>query len=109
MMSLLCRVRLIVQVEVALAFVALAAGAGAARALAAEDAGEKVVPLVVSLLSDKDKDVRSLGLQQVREEAKGAAATKEFAALLPKLEPDAQAALLNAPADPPIPRLGPRP
>ena len=37
-----------------------------------------------------------MGLQQIREEAKGAAATKQFAALLPKLAPDMQAALLAA-------------
>ena len=55
--------------------------------------------MIVNLVSDKDKDMRAVGLQQVREEAKGAAATKRFAALLPKLSPEAQAALLDALAD----------
>jgi HEAT repeat protein len=68
------------------------------RSLAADDAG-KTVQLVVDLLTDKDKDIRALGLQQVREEAKGEAATKQFAALLPKLPPDAQVGLINALAD----------
>ena len=55
--------------------------------------------MVVGLLSDKDKDLRAVGLDQVRTEAKGAAATKQFAAQLPKLMPAAQAALLSALAD----------
>ncbi len=80
-MPLFFRVRFSTRVSVVLAFVVFAA-TGAAQVLAAEDSGDKVVSLVVSLLSDKDKDVRALGLQQVREEAKGAAATKEFAGLL---------------------------
>jgi len=69
------------------------------RISAADDSGDKVVSMVVELLGDKDKDLRALGLQQVREEAKGTAATRQFAALLPKLAPDAQAALLRALAD----------
>ena len=43
--------------------------------------------------------MRAVGLQQVREAAKGPAATKRFAALLPKLSPEAQAGLLAALAD----------
>ena len=43
--------------------------------------------------------MRAVGLQQVREQAKGPAATKRFAALLPKLPPDAQAGLLDALGD----------
>ena len=72
-------------------------GIGLARA--ADDSTDQLVPLIVNLLTDKDKDVRALGLQQVREEAKGSTATKQFAALLPKVAPDAQAALLTALAD----------
>ena len=67
--------------------------------VSAEEAGGDLVPLVVNLLNDKDKDVRSLGLEQVRTEAKGAAATKEFAAQLPKLPADGQVGLLSALAD----------
>jgi HEAT repeat protein len=69
------------------------------RLLAADDPADQLVPIVINLLTDKDKDLRALGLQQVREQAKGAAATRQFAALLPKLAPDVQAALLGALAD----------
>lgn len=67
--------------------------------LAAQDESEALVPLVVDLLREKDKDLRALGLEQVRTEAKGEAATKAFAAELPKLPPETQAALLRALAD----------
>ncbi len=63
---------------------------------AAEEASEDVVRAVVALLADEDKDVRALGLQQVREAAKGPAATKRFVAVLPTLAPEAQAGLLDA-------------
>ncbi len=66
---------------------------------AADDSPDDLAGVIINLLGDKDKDVRALGLQQVREEAKGEAATKQFAAALPKLAPDAQAALLRALAD----------
>jgi HEAT repeat protein len=69
------------------------------RVVAADDDSTKTVQLVVDLLTDKDKDIRALGLQQIREEAKGTEATKQFAALLPKLAPDAQVGLINALAD----------
>lgn len=66
---------------------------------AQEGSGDGLVPLVVNLLSEKDKDMRALGLEQVRTEAKGPAATRQFAAQLPKLPPEVQAALLGALAD----------
>jgi HEAT repeat protein len=66
---------------------------------AAEEPGDEVIQLIIGLVSDKDKDMRSVGLQQVREEAKGAAATKRFAALLPKLPAEAQAGMLDALGD----------
>ena len=66
---------------------------------AADPPTDDVVGMVVNLIHDKDKDVRAVGLEQVREEAKGAEATKRFAAELPKLEPDAQVGLLAALAD----------
>lgn len=65
---------------------------------AASDDGN-LVGTVAALLADKDKDVRALGLQQVRDAAKGAKATQQFAALLPKLPPEAQTGLLDALAD----------
>lgn len=82
------------------AMICLAAAIGLGGGLwAADDAGDELVSMIVSLVSDKDKDVRAVGLQQVREQAKGPAATKRFAALLPQLPPDAQASLLGALAD----------
>jgi HEAT repeat protein len=76
----------------------LAVGPGD-RLLAAEAPGEELVQMIAGLVSDEDREMRSVGLQQVREEAKGPAATKRFAALLPTLPPDAQAGLLDALGD----------
>jgi HEAT repeat protein len=59
-------------------------------------ADDDVVQTVINLVSDKDKDVRAIGLEQVRDEAKGAEATRRFAALLPKLALEAQVGLLGA-------------
>ncbi|MGD0896949.1 MAG: HEAT repeat domain-containing protein [Thermoguttaceae bacterium] len=64
--------------------------------LLADDANEDLVETIISLVGNNDKDLRALGLEQVREAAKGEAATRRFAALLPKLPPDGQAALLAA-------------
>ena len=61
--------------------------------------GDDLVGTIVNLVSDKDKDLRALGFQQVRESAKGSKATLQFAALLPKLSADAQPGLLDALAD----------
>lgn len=60
---------------------------------------DELVSMIVNLLGDSDKDMRALALEQVRTEAKGASATQAFAAQLPKLPPDGQAALLQALAD----------
>ena len=68
-------------------------------AWAADDAGDEIIQMVIGLVGEKDKDLRAVGLQQVREGAKGSAATKQFAALLLKLPPESQAALLDALAD----------
>jgi len=57
------------------------------------------VKSVSDLVSDQDKDVRAVGLEQVRDEVKGAEATRRFAALLPKLPPQAQVGLLGALAE----------
>ncbi len=70
-----------------------------ATVLRAEDADDEVVKMVVGLLSEPDKEMRSLALDQVRTQAKGLAATKTFAAQLPKLPPATQAALIAALAD----------
>lgn len=66
---------------------------------AQEEAGDDVVELVIGLLNDSDKDIRALGLEQVRTQAKGEAATRKFAARLPTLPADAQVGLLRALAE----------
>ena len=60
---------------------------------------DDLVQSVSDLVSDKDKDVRAVGLEQVRDEVKGPEATRRFAALLPKLGPEAQVGLLGALAE----------
>jgi HEAT repeat protein len=72
--------------------------AGSASA-AQEEPDDSVIQMVVELLGDEDLEMRAVGLQQVREEVPGEAATKTFAALLPKLPPDARAGLLEALGD----------
>jgi HEAT repeat protein len=76
--------------------VACLAMMSAARVALAAAPTNEAVQAIADLLGDSDKDVRALGLQQVREGAKGAEATKQFAALLPKLAPNIQAELLAA-------------
>ncbi len=63
---------------------------------ASDAASDTLLDIVVNLVKDKDKDMRAIGFQQVRDEVKGAAATKRFAELLPTLPPDAQAGLIDA-------------
>lgn len=63
---------------------------------AAEEAGDDMVPTIVGLIQEKDREIRALGMQQVREGVKGAAATKQFVAILPKLSPEVQAELVIA-------------
>ena len=70
-----------------------------ATSLAEDETGGELIQLVIDFLGDKDNDVRALGLEQVRSEAKGQAATERFAAQLPKLPADAQVGLLSALAD----------
>jgi HEAT repeat protein len=77
---------------------AAALAVATAKAAAAEPSDD-VVRAVIDLLGDKDRDMRAVGLEQVREEAKGPAATKRFAAVLPRLSAEAQAGLLDALAD----------
>ncbi|MGO9111487.1 MAG: HEAT repeat domain-containing protein [Thermoguttaceae bacterium] len=62
-------------------------------------ADDDLVQSVSDLVSDKDKDVRAVGLEQVRDEVKGPEATRRFAALLPTLAPEAQVGLLGALAE----------
>ncbi len=82
-----------------LALVAVIVPALAGGLQAADEAGADLVKLVVNLLGEKDKDLRAVGLEQVRSDAKGADATRQFAAQLPKLPAESQVALLGALAD----------
>jgi HEAT repeat protein len=78
-----------------LAFLLIFAPQAASSARADDD----LVQTVSNLVTDQDKDVRAVGLEQVRDEVKGAEATRRFAALLPKLTPAAQVGLLGALAE----------
>lgn len=60
---------------------------------------DEFVQQIVKLLSDKDREFRAAGLEQVRKSAKGEAATKQFAAQLSNLDQNGQVALLRALAD----------
>jgi HEAT repeat protein len=64
-----------------------------------EQVNDELVQMVLGLLSDSDKDIRALALEQVRTAAPGEAATIRFAEALPKLSADAQVGLLGALAD----------
>lgn len=82
-----------------LMMVGLACLLGPSWSAAQEEPNEALIDMVVELLNDADRDMRALGLQQIREEVPGEAATKRFAALLPGLSPERQAALLEALGD----------
>jgi len=78
-----------------LGLLALVAGFAQAQ----EDDNDPLVQMILELVGDSDRDMRALGLQQVREEVPGEAATKKFAELLPTLAADGQAGLLEALGD----------
>ena len=42
-----------------------------------EEPNEELIQMIVELVSDTDRDMRALGLQQIREEIPGEAATKK--------------------------------
>ena len=71
----------------------------ASWSFAKDEPSDELVQMVIKLLSEQDKDLRAVGLDQIRNEAKGAAATKQFAAQLPKLSAAEQVGLLGALAD----------
>ncbi len=78
----------------------LAAIIGTGRVLAASpDKAGLFVQLIEQLVPDGDKERRAVGLQLLREAAKGSAATKQFAGLLASLPPALQVELLDALAD----------
>ncbi len=66
------------------------------NAAPAQEKNSELIRMVLELLQDKDKDMRAVALEQVRSEAKGADATKQFASQLSKLMPVAQVGLLSA-------------
>ncbi len=72
------------------------AGTLAGHVPAAEPPGEELLTLIADLVGDSDHQMRAIGLQQIRNEAPGEAATKRFVELLPKLRPEARAELVDA-------------
>lgn len=65
----------------------------AGRALADDD---DLINMIVELVKGSDADMRTLALQQIREEIPGKAATTRFVELLPTLTPALQVELLDA-------------
>ncbi len=86
-------------VAVAALAVAVLIPAGWRLANGEEAANSELIKMIGDLLTGDDRDMRALGLQQVREESPGEAATLEFASLLPKLKPEVQSGLLEALGD----------
>jgi len=71
-----------------------------AQMLAGCQAGaEELVALVSELVAGEDADFRAVGLERIRTGAKNAGATKQFAALLPRLPATAQDELATALAE----------
>ncbi len=67
---------------------------------AAEEApSDEQLKLVIQFVGDADRETRAVGLQYVREQLPGEAATRAFAALVPQLKPDGQAELIAALGD----------
>jgi HEAT repeat protein len=56
---------------------------------------EALAAQIVKLLSNSDREFRAAGLDAIRTSAKGTTLTKTFAAELPKLDAEAQAALIT--------------
>src|SRR5205085_2855544 len=78
------------------AFVIFACAAlvlGAAAHVCAQD---EDVDLILQLLGDNDKEIRALAFEQIRTAAKGEAATRKFAEVLPTLSADSQLGMLSA-------------
>jgi HEAT repeat protein len=66
---------------------------------AEDDPGDEQIQLLIEFISDADRETRAIGLQYVREEVPGEAATKRFAALLGDLSAEGQIDLLDALGD----------
>lgn len=65
-------------------------------ALKAEGDSDDVLPAILDLLKEPDRELRSLALQRVREGLEGRAVTERLIELLPTLSAEAQADLLVA-------------
>lgn len=80
-------------------FFGLACLAGNSRVGAQEELDEGTLELIIQFVGDADRETRAVGLQYIREQMPGEAATKRFTALLPGLSADGQADLLDALGD----------
>ncbi len=69
---------------------------GAASAQDPVEVNQELLQLVVELLNDTDKDMRAVGLEQVRTELKGEVATRQLLELLPQLNTSAKQSLVGA-------------
>lgn len=78
---------------------ALALLVSASKPARAAEPDDELVQMVLGLLEDPDKDLRALGLEQVRTAAPGEAATRRFADRLAKLPVETQPGLLSALAE----------
>ena len=63
------------------------------------DEGRAEMEMVIGLLNDEDKEMRSVGLDLVRSGLEGQEATEQLASLLPELSADAKVGLISALAD----------
>ncbi|HQU45038.1 MAG: hypothetical protein B7Z73_08195 [Planctomycetia bacterium 21-64-5] len=86
-------------IQVSLALSLMAAMATLPSPALAADAGDELVEQVIKLMAHPDREFRAAAFNQVRKSARGAAATRAFAAQLPKLDPPAQAELIRALGD----------
>lgn len=66
---------------------------------AQEEASVEMLDMLIELVKDPDKDMRSLALDQIREGVPGKAATERLAEQLPDLSAEAQVGLLSALGD----------
>lgn len=66
---------------------------------AAETQSAGIPPILIELLRSSDRDTRGLALQEVREGLRGETATRQLSALVPTLDAEGQAALIEALGD----------
>ncbi len=76
--------------------VAVTLAGNVAQGNVAQGDADDLVKLILTLLQDKDPDVRALAFEQIRSQAKGKQATERFASELPRLPSEVQVGLLRA-------------